>query len=129
MDVNIERLAGLPGFSGFAPASEAAVAEAESALGLRFSPDFRSALLEYGCIETDNHELTGLIDSKRLNVVRVTKDMRSIYKALGLCSYVIEDTYVDGVIICQDSSGSVFQLDLSGSFKKIASSLVEYLDE
>lgn len=55
--------------------------------------------------------------------------MRSIYKALGLYSYVIEDTYVDGVIICQDSSGSVFQLDLSGGFKKIASSLVEYLAE
>ena len=36
MDVNIEQLAGLPGFSGFAPASEAAVAEAELALGLRF---------------------------------------------------------------------------------------------
>ena len=73
--------------------------------------------------------MTGLIDSRRLNVVRVTKDMRSIYKALGLYSYVIEDTYVDGVIICQDSSGSVFQLDLSGGFKKIASSLVEYLAE
>lgn len=129
MDADIEGLAGLPGFSGFAPASEAAVAEAELALGLRFSSDFRSVLLEYGCIETDGHELTGLIDSKRLDVVRVTKDMRSIYKALGPYSYVIEDTYVDGVIVCQDSSGSIFQLDLSGSLKKIASSLVEYLSE
>lgn len=129
MDVNIEQLAGLPGFSGFAPASEAAVAEAELALGLRFSSDFRSVLLEYGCIETDGHELTGLIDSKRLNVVRVTKDMRAIYKALGPYCYVIEDVYVDGVIICQDSYGLVFQLDLSGGLKKIASSLVEYLSE
>lgn len=129
MDVNIEQLAGLPGFSGFAPASEAAVAEAELALGLRFSPDFRSVLLEYGCIETDGHELTGLIDSKRLNVVRVTKDMRAIYKALGPYCYVIEDVYVDGVIICQDSYGLVFHLDLSGGLKKIASSLVEYLSE
>ncbi len=100
MCVNIDGLAGLPGFSGFAPASEAVVSEAESALGLRFSPDFRSALLEYGCIETDNHELIGLIDSKRLNVVHVTKEMRPIYKALGPHNCVIEDTYVDGVIIC-----------------------------
>lgn len=129
MDADIEGLAGLPGFSGFAPASEAAVAKAELALGLRFSPDFRSVLLEYGCIEADGHELTGLIDSKRLNVVRVTKDMRAIYKALGPYCYVIEDVYVDGVIICQDSCGLVFQLDLSGGFKKIASSLVEYLSE
>ena len=103
MDVNIEQLAGLPGFSGFAPASEAAVAEAELAHGCDvFRQYFRSVLLEYGCIETDGHQLTGQIDSKRLNVLRVTKDMRAIYKALGPYCYVIEDVYVDGVIICQN---------------------------
>lgn len=129
MNRNFEELVELPDFSGFKPASETAIFEAELALGLRFAPDYRNALLEYGCIETYGHELTGIIDSKRLNVVNATENMRSIHQEFKPDCYVIEDTYIDGIIICQNASGSVFQLDSSGDVRKIASSLIEYLSE
>lgn len=102
---------------------------AEQALGVTFAPDYREVLSAYGTIEVDGRELTGLIESKRLNVVAVTLAMRPLYPAMPDGSYVVEDTYIDGIIVCQDSSGTVYELAPNDAPQKIAASLFGYLSE
>ena len=124
-----DKIAALPGFSAFQPASEEQIAAAEQALGTKFAPDYREVLGVYGTIEVDGRELTGLIESKRLNVVDVTLTMRPLYPAMPVGCYVVEDTYIDGIIICQDSTGAVYELVPNADPKKIAASLLGYLSE
>ena len=123
----LDKIAQLPGFSGFKPADKAAIDAAEAELSLRFAEDYRAVLEAYGTIEVDGRELTGVIDSPRLSVVAVTAKMREIYSALPADAYVIEDTCIDGIIVCQDATGTVYQLVPCGEPKRIAGSLLEYL--
>ena len=100
MPSQVKALAELPGFSPFEHASLQAVSAAEKALGTLFSPDYREAVLAYGAVEIDGHELTGVVS---------------------------EDAGIDGIVVCQDSSGAVYQVTPGGNVTAIAKSLIEYL--
>ena len=117
----------LPGFIANRPADEARVAKAEATLGVKFAADYRRALIDYGLIMANGHELTGICNSPRLSVVAVTAKMREIYSALPANAYVIEDACIDGIIVCQDSTGAIYQLVPCGEPERIAGSLLEYL--
>lgn len=127
MPSQVKALVELPGFSPFEHASLQAVSAAEKALGTLFSPDYREAVLAYGAVEIDGHELTGVVSAPRLNVVRVTEAFASLYPHLPKKSYVIEDAGIDGIVVCQDSSGTVYQVSPGGNVTAIARSLIEYL--
>lgn len=106
---------------------EEEIINAEKALGLSFSKEYKEYLKKYAIASADGHEFTGLIESKRLNVVYITEKFRDkldIPKEL----YVVEDLYIDHIIIWQNAQGEVFKTVGKESPKKIAESLAEYLN-
>ncbi len=101
--------------------------EAEESLGLSFSDEYTSYLEKYAIASFDGHEFTGIIDSERLNVVSVTKRFRNKY-TIPDDLYVVEDLYIDKIVIWQNAKGEVFETIDGSAPKKIAESLVEYLE-
>jgi hypothetical protein len=119
----IGNLKGLVSLKGV---SREMITAAEQSLGLSFAKDYKEYLEKYGLISARHIELTGITDSKRLNVVEVTQ----IQKALNqfpIDMYVIEDTGVEGIIILQNKAGEIFELQNHNQIKKIYDSLSDYL--
>ena len=65
-------------FSSATPVSDDAIKKAEEELSLHFSPEYREYLKNYGVASFYGHELTGLSNSNRLNVINVTKEEKSL---------------------------------------------------
>ena len=103
------------------------VKNAEKELGLKFCPEYKQYLLKYGLAMVNGHELSGLSDNKRTNVIELTKkhDDKSEF-----CKnkYVVEETNVDGIVIWQDFEGRVYSLE-DEKGQKIANSLAEYIEQ
>ena len=104
-----------------------AITEAEDTLALKFSDEYRAMLKEYGTILVSNHEIIGLGSSKRLDVVYNTLTERSISKDFPSDQYVIEETGMDGIVITQDKTGTIYQYLQDSPLIKVADSLLEYL--
>jgi hypothetical protein len=117
----------LPGFIGNRPASKAAIEEVERTLGLEFAADYKAMLADCGRISANGHELTGISSSARLDVTAVTEWARAEYANLPAAAYVIEDAHIDGILVCQDVTGEVFQVTPRGGAERLAPSLIEYL--
>ena len=100
---------------------------AENELSLRFAEDYVQYVSAFGIASYDNHELTGICQAERLNVVAVTKKNRGILPELNKDWYVVEQMNMDGVIICQDSTGAVFQTSPGNDPVRVCNSLTEYI--
>ncbi len=109
-------------------ASEEDIVEAETALSLKFAPDYRYYLSEYGLASGDGHEFTGIVKSPRLNVVDVTMKMRKKFKNIPADAYVLEELGIDGIVIFQTSNGTVYEATPESPFNKTADSFSEYLE-
>lgn len=109
------------------PARLSAVSEAEQALGLRFAPDYKAYVLQFGAISACGIELTGVTTSRRLNVVAVTKRNRAMNGNIPPHMYVIEDMAIDGLLILQDVTGSVYSASLHGVPRKVFDCLADYI--
>lgn len=108
--------------------SPSAISDIENELGLRFAEDYKQYLLVYGIVAFDGIELTGITPVQRLNVRSVTEKNRE------LCSvpenfYVLEEAGIDGIVIWQDSNGSVYKT-FPGCEKpiQINNSFAEYIE-
>lgn len=107
--------------------NEVEIDSAEKDLNLCFDKEYKTYLLQYGLISYDNHELTGLCTSQRLNVVCVTREERKYNPQIPSDMYVIEQTNIDGIVIWQNSNGEIFQTFPNTSPTRIANSLSEYI--
>lgn len=107
--------------------SEADIDFAEQQLNLRFSKDFRSYLKELGVASADAHEYTGIIKSKRLNVVDVTIEEKNRNPLIPNGLYVIERLGIDGIIIWQSRDGTIYQSVWGEKPKAIFGSLSDYV--
>jgi hypothetical protein len=119
----IDNLKGLVSLKGV---SKEMITGAERALKLSFAKDYSEYLEKYGLISARHIELTGITDSKRLNVVDVTQHQRGLNQ-FPPDMYVIEDTGIEGVIILQNKTGEIFELQNHNQIKKIYNSLSDYL--
>ena len=122
----IDDLKNNPNFFAEKGASLIQIKDAEKKLGLKFAPDFKECLYEFGAISVAGHELTGFSADKNLDVVEATEKNReklNFKKNL----YVIEETHIDGIIVLQDSKGMIYEISPYSKVKKIANSLAEYL--
>ena len=72
-------------------------------------------------------ELTGIAKSKNRNVVEVTKREWNLNRKIKHNLYVVENIGIDGIIIWQDSSGSIYESKPNYEAKKIANNLLEYI--
>ena len=111
------------------PASKEAIVAAEKALGVRFAKEYKAFLEEYGYACFEGHSLNGISDQVYLDVVAVTKEVREVLKDLDASLYVVEDLHGDFLYIVQNENGDVFEVGLNRKMNKIASSLVEYLNQ
>jgi hypothetical protein len=84
------------------------VYKAESTLALTFSKDYHQYLLHYGIASANGHELTGLIESPRLNVTAVTNEEREFNPKAPKDMYVIENVGIDCMVAWQNKTGAVF---------------------
>lgn len=109
------------------PVQEKEILEAETKLSLKFSPEYREYISEFGAIAANGHELTGILKSERLNVASVTIKEWGLNPQVPTNLYVIEDPAIDGIIIWQNTNGEVFQSAPNAAPEIIFDSLVDYL--
>ena len=118
----------LPAFCSLAGVDAEQIDNAENALALRFADDYREYLLAFAIASSDGHEFTGICNSKRLNVVDVTIAAKNSNPSIPHDWYVLEEANIDGIIIWQNKTGSVFQTYPNRENVKIANSICEYLN-
>lgn len=106
--------------------TDAEIAEAEKELGIKFAKDYHEYLKKIGIACFDGHELTGLTNTDRLNVVSVTKELRKQSEEICALWYVVEDVGLDGIIIWQNSDGVLYATAPNTNAKMVADSLSEY---
>ena len=102
------------------------ITTAANNLGLQFSEEYTEYLREIGLCVIDGHELTGISDEKRTNVVDVTKEQRKFNPLVPENMYVIEETDMDYVVIWRDEKGKIYKTGYNEKPVKIAESIADY---
>lgn len=118
----------LPDLLPLKPATDSQISDAESKLKVSFADDYKAYLKEFGAIMADGIELSGIAKSEHRSVVSLTEQERALNTNVSHTMYVIENTCVDGIIIWQDTKGKIYQTKPESRPKKIADSLVEYIE-
>ena len=111
------------------PGDVAEIANAEKTLNVAFSKDYKEYLLTFGFAMFEGHELTGLCDGKRLDVIKITNFEKNFAKNISQDWYVVEQTNIDGIVIWQDKDGIVYQVNANGSIDNTYPSLTEYIEK
>lgn len=107
-------------------ASPEDIEAAETELKVKFASDYREYVTALGAASYYGHELTGVCNSKSLNVVQATISERE-FNEVPADWYVIEQTHMDGVVFWQAGDGKVFQTGIKQKPKKVCDSLIEYI--
>ena len=124
----VEVIKMLPDLLPLKPATNTQITDAELQLRVSFAEEYKAYLKEFGAIMADGIELTGIAKSKHRNVVSITEQEHALNPNVPHTMYVIENTCVDGIIIWQDTIGSIYQTQPNLKPKKIADSLAEYVE-
>lgn len=123
----IEKLRSFKDLASLKAAQESDIVQSEKQLTLKFANEYREYTSEFGAVMFNGHVLTGVVDSKRLNVVSMTKTEWEYNPQVPHTMYVIENAGIDGIIIWQDEAGTIYQSMPYKQPKKIAASLAEYV--
>ena len=113
--------------SAISGASQEAILDAETRLGVTFSDDYAEYVSAFGFASANGHELTGVCGFPRLDVVAVTEDERGRGHGEKVSWYVIERLGIDGMLAWQDGNGNVFITAVGSSPEFAASSLLEFI--
>jgi len=124
----VEKLKGKRFFVCLKGAKEEEIDSAQRELGLRFADEYIEYLSAFGVASFDGHELTGICDSERLNVVAVTRRERGTVPSLSDDLYVIEQENIDDAVIWQDASGKIYQTLPDAQTVILCDSLSAYID-
>ncbi len=100
---------------------------AEKELGLSFSKEYIEYLSTYGVASANGHEFTGIVKSKRLNVIDVTVSERDKNPYISEDLYVLEKMDIDKIVIWQNAKGELFQTVGNGEPQKMGMSFAEFL--
>lgn len=117
-----------PNLYSFSGVNDDEIYKAEKLLELKFSQEYKDYLRKFGAISIDGHELTGICNVSRLDVVKITLEERTNKSYVTNDLYVIEQTHIDDIVIWQNEIGEIFQSSKNSNIIKIANSLLEYLD-
>lgn len=107
------------------PASNAEVEQAEKTLQLKFAPEYKEYVLNFGVATAQGVELTGITNSPRLSVVSVTERERSL-SGIPQNMYVVNCSDVENSVVLQDETGTIYEFRRK-SLTPIFSSLSEYI--
>ncbi len=125
----IEVIKALQGLARVGNITEERILAAETELQLRFAEEYREYLSEFGAVSADGMELTGIISVEYRSVVFNTLQEWELNPSVPHSMYVIENTYVDGMIMWQDADGEVYCTVPFSEPEKIADSLAEYIQK
>lgn len=125
----VDTIRSLPMLEQMGGVSRSDIVDAELQLRTSFSEEYKDYLLTFGAISAKSIELTGIIKAEYLNVVAVTKQEWELNVNVPHNMYVIENTYIDGIIIWQSTSGEIFKTTPGSAPKMIAPSLNVYIQE
>ena len=103
------------------------IIRAEEELGLKFADDYRSYVMQFGCMSIGSREFTGISQQENYCVVSVTSAQKHYNKNIPENWYVIEQLNIDGIVIWQSSEGKIYQTIPNSAPVKIADSLSEYI--
>ena len=103
------------------------VENAQNDLGLNFAEDYKIYVSMAGAICGGGIELTGITSHDRLNVVKVTQREKFINPLIPDDMYVVEVVGIDGMVVLQDSEGTIYTAQPNLSPKKLFNSLIEYI--
>jgi len=123
----ITKLKSFSDLLSISPVQENEISAAEKKLSLTFAPEYREYLLEFGAVAVNGHEITGILNSERLNVVNATMNEWKLNPQVPHNMYVIENPAIDGIIIWQDADGKIYQSSPNSPPRIIATSLEEYI--
>lgn len=123
----IEIISKLKSFRKRHPVDDKSINFSEKYLGIVFSEEYSKYVSSFGAVSWYGHELTGICNSPRLNVVDVTVYERNLNPDMPKDWYVIEQTGIDGIVIWQNQEGEIYQTQPYKEPVKIADSLVEYI--
>ncbi|MRI80933.1 cell wall assembly/cell proliferation coordinating protein, KNR4-like protein [Aerococcaceae bacterium DSM 109653] len=127
MSAVIERIKNIPDVNYKTGVSLEVIDQAETKLKVKFSKDYIEVLNNFGILLVNGHEIIGLGSSARLNVIDITTEERELNLEINPKWYVIEQANIDRVVIWQNKQGEIFQTQPEYGFKKIADSLLEYI--
>lgn len=127
MNQTVEQIRLLNRFRCSNPVPEDAIAAAEQQLQSAFAPDYRASVAAFGRVTCFGHELTGISDAKRLDVVEVTERHRTESKAVPSTWYVIEELHIDDVCAWQSPQGDIYLVRPYAEPNHVADALLDYL--
>ena len=107
--------------------SDAQIIDAETKLGIKFPLEFTAYVKEFGAFGFGSIEWAGLNVSKHLNTVDLTLEERKLNSHFPSDMFVLENLGIDGLLICADSDGAVWEI--CGDKKNyVCASLGDYLE-
>ncbi len=104
------------------------ILSAEKALGLVFNKEYKDYVRKYGAACANGHELTGICDSRRLNVVEATTIAKNKNNLVPKDCYLLEDLGIDRLLTWQNSKGELFQTVGIGEPEKLNIELIKYIE-
>ena len=117
----------IPNINCLTPATHEEIQYRENVLDLKFTSEYKEYLLKYGVLWFDDHEITGICNGKRLDVMVVTKDEKKLNPFVPNNWYVIETLDIDGIVIWQSPSGEIYQSFPNGTLIFYAESFEKYI--
>lgn len=101
--------------------SEDKIVSAENVLGLHFAQEYREVLANYGSLFLEGEEIFGI------DVVNITLKAKERDPDFPKDMYVISNTYIDGILIVQDTTGAIYTYQPLHGIQKVATSLSVYI--
>ena len=129
MESIIDKLRKYEDYVAIGGASEKQIANAEHILNLTFNDEYREYLTEFGTASVNGHELTGICQSKRLNIIDATIEAKKINPNVPDGFYLIENLGIDHIMIWQNKNGELFQTVGNNTPEKIALTLMDYISQ
>lgn len=125
----IEVVKGLRNLEKVGKISVADITDAEIQLRLNFAEEYKEYLAEFGAISANGIELTGIISVEYCNVVSATIQEWKLNPKIPHTMYVVENTYIDGIVVWQDNNGLIYQTSPGSAPNQIAVSLADYISK
>ena len=123
----VEKLKSIPNLCAIKGCSTMQVKDAQKELNLVFPEEYVDYVMEFGCIDFDSTEWTGLNIIGRLNTVNATKKEQSVNSHFPTGFFVLEDLGIDAKKIIVNESGKVYLLQYEKT-EFVCNSISEYLD-
>ncbi len=126
MDI-LEILKEQRGFESGAGSSKEEINEAAKALDLTFAKEYQAYLAAYSSVSFYGHIFTGISPFPGVDVVKVTSEEKKNNPQIPPNYYVIEQAHIDGIVIWQDESGTIYKSQNKSFPQKEYNSLAEYV--